>query len=53
LDSTFAGGKVTTAVGNDDDNASAMAIQSDGKIVAAGLSSNGSNDDFAVVRYLP
>ena len=28
-----------------------VAIQSDGKIVAAGYSNNGSNDDFALVRY--
>ena len=31
--------------------ASSVAIQSDGKIVAAGYSDNGSNDDFALVRY--
>jgi hypothetical protein len=30
-----------------------VAIQSDGKIVVAGYSHNGSNHDFAVVRYLP
>ena len=28
-----------------------VAIQSDGKIVVAGYSDNGSNDDFALVRY--
>ena len=28
-----------------------MALQADGKIVVAGRASNGSNDDFAVVRY--
>src|SRR6266480_6429724 len=32
------------------DNASAMAIQPDGKIVIAGSASNGFDDDFAVVR---
>jgi len=30
---------------------SGVAIQADGKIVCAGSSSNGSNNDFAVVRY--
>ena len=28
-----------------------VTIQSDGKIVAAGVSYNGSNNDFALVRY--
>jgi uncharacterized delta-60 repeat protein len=52
LDATFDGdGKVTTAVGSAGDTAYAIALQSDGKIVVAGYSSNGSNDDFAVVRY--
>ena len=31
--------------------ANALGIQSDGKIVAAGSSYNGSNYDFALVRY--
>lgn len=44
-------GKVTTAIGSAADQANSVAIQSDGKIVAAGYSNNGSNDDFAVVRY--
>ena len=45
-------GVVTTAVGNDYDYGTALAIQlSDGKIVMAGYSYNGSNYDFAVVRY--
>ncbi|MEJ7665424.1 MAG: delta-60 repeat domain-containing protein [Hymenobacter sp.] len=35
-------------------HASSVAIQSDGKIVAAGYSYNdGTDDDFAVVRYNP
>jgi len=52
LDSTFGtGGKVTTAVGTGTDNAKSVAIQSDGKIVAAGYSYNGANFDFALVRY--
>ena len=44
-------GKVTTDIGGSDDRARSVAIQSDGKIVAAGYSNNGSNDDFALVRY--
>ncbi|MCC6327391.1 MAG: PxKF domain-containing protein [Acidobacteria bacterium] len=52
LDTAFdADGKVTTPVGNFSDVARAVAIQPDGKIVAAGDSSNGSNDDVVVVRY--
>ena len=52
LDTSFGtGGKVTTAVGSNPDIALAVAIQSDGKIVAAGYSNNGTDNDFAVVRY--
>jgi uncharacterized delta-60 repeat protein len=52
LDTTFdTDGKVTTAVGSGTDAAKSVVLQSDGKIVAAGNSSNGTNDDFAVVRY--
>ena len=49
LDTSFdTDGKVTTDIGTSTtDSGSAVAIQSDGKIVAAGTSSN----DFAVVRY--
>ena len=51
-DATFSGdGKVTTAVGTRQDQARSVVLQSDGKIVAAGFSDNGSNYDFAVVRY--
>lgn len=53
LDSSFGGsGKVTTAIGAGDDRALGVAIQDDGNIVAAGFSHNGSNLDFALVRYL-
>ncbi len=53
LDAGFGtGGKVTTAIGSFTDFAYAVALQADGKIVAAGSSSNGANDDFALVRYL-
>ena len=52
LDTTFDGdGKVTTAVGSFTDEARGVAIQSDGKIVVAGISFNGSNNDFALTRY--
>ena len=51
LDNTFGtSGKVTTDFGNSDDGRS-IAIQSDGKILVAGYSDNGSNVDFALVRY--
>lgn len=52
LDTTFnTSGKVTTPIGSANNSAFAMAIQSDGKIVAAGFANNGSNDDFALARY--
>ncbi|HEX9236749.1 MAG TPA: delta-60 repeat domain-containing protein [Actinomycetota bacterium] len=51
LDSTFgSGGIVTTDISSYDDLAWAMAIQSDGKIVAAGTSSN--TTEFGLARYL-
>ncbi len=53
LDPGFgAGGKVTTAIGSSGDVANAVALQPDGKIVAAGSISNGTNSDFALARYL-
>ena len=53
LDTSFdTDGKLTTAIGASDDQARSVILQSDGKIVVAGQSSNGSNYDFAVVRYL-
>jgi len=52
LDGSFGtGGRVTTAVGFGNDRAYAVTIQADGKIVVAGEAYNGSNDDFALVRY--
>ncbi|MEQ1643028.1 MAG: LamG-like jellyroll fold domain-containing protein [Pyrinomonadaceae bacterium] len=52
LDTSFDGdGKVITPIRTFDDEAYAVAIQSDGKIVAAGYSSNGQTYDFALVRY--
>ena len=53
LDTTFSGdGILTTTIGSRDDYAESVVVQSDGKIVVAGYSYNGSNNDFAVVRYL-
>jgi uncharacterized delta-60 repeat protein len=52
LDTGFgSGGKVTTAIGSSEDLGYGVAVQSDGKIVVAGESFNGSNWDFALVRY--
>ncbi|HEX9960277.1 MAG TPA: BACON domain-containing carbohydrate-binding protein, partial [Pyrinomonadaceae bacterium] len=48
-----AGGKVTTDIGNDHNEILAAALQTDGKIIAAGYSSNGANDDFTLARYNP
>ncbi len=44
-------GKVTTAIGTGDDDGRSLAVQSDGKIVIAGFTFNGSNNDVAIVRY--
>ena len=52
LDTSFdTDGKVTTDFGSSGDVAQSVAIQSDGKIVAAGYSNNGSDDEFALARY--
>ncbi|PYS89242.1 MAG: hypothetical protein DMF62_07780 [Acidobacteria bacterium] len=57
MDSSFRGnsalnqGKVSTDFSGGDDAAYGLAIQSDSKIVVAGSASNGSNLDFALVRY--
>jgi len=52
-DSTFGiGGKVVTSIGEGtSDEAFALAIQADGKIVVAGSSRDGANTNFALVRY--
>ena len=42
---------VTTPIGPGNDVGTALAIQTDGKIVLAGYSSNGADDQFAVARY--
>jgi len=55
LDTTFnSTGKVVTSVtstGFLNDSASSVVLQSDGKILVSGYSNNGSNYDFALVRY--
>ena len=53
LDSGFSGdGIVTTDIGIGSlDSATSVAIQSDGKIVVAGYSSSGTDNDFALTRY--
>ncbi len=52
LDTSFDGdGRVLTEFSGGIDGANALALQTDGKIVAAGHSSNGLNYDFALVRY--
>jgi len=52
LDPTFnTTGKVTTAIDTIDNRAYALAIQADGKLVAAGYSSTGTPIDFALIRY--
>ncbi len=44
-------GMVSTAVGSFDDEIFTLALQKDGKIIAAGYSDNETNHDFALVRY--
>jgi uncharacterized delta-60 repeat protein len=51
-DTTFDGdGKQVTPVLNTDDQAEAVAIQSDGKIILAGSVGNGNDADFEILRY--
>ncbi len=44
-------GKVLTSLGSSDDRARALALQPDGKIILAGHSFNGTDDDFALTRF--
>ncbi len=54
LDSTFGtNGRVTTAIGTSIDLVFSVMIQRDGKIVAAGATKSGEDNDFALVRYRP
>jgi uncharacterized delta-60 repeat protein len=51
LDLSFGNaGKVITDVGNED-GVSSVAVQTDGKILVAGVTKNATNYDFALVRY--
>src|SRR5438876_10918145 len=52
LDGTFGtGGKVTTDFNGDDDEAHALVLQPDGKLVAAGAAKLSRSQDFALARY--
>ncbi|HEU5057359.1 MAG TPA: Ig-like domain-containing protein [Kofleriaceae bacterium] len=53
LDSSFADGGVvvTNVVADDADVAEAVALLPDGRLLVAGYASNGSNQDFLVMRY--
>ena len=52
LDTTFgSGGKVITSVGLGSAAVTSLVIQPDGRILVGGTCTNGSNDDFALVRY--
>src|SRR5205823_3551448 len=42
-----------TAIGSSNDDATGLAIDAEGRILEAGSSGNGSNDDFALVRWTP
>lgn len=54
LDMSFGeDGIVLTDIGGDEDGAYALAIQTDGKIVAGGWSNNGGINEFAIARYWP
>ena len=52
LDTGFGtGGSVIQTIGSGTDQALALALQSDGRIVVAGVASNGSDGDLVVLRY--
>lgn len=52
LDLSFGtGGKVVTSRGNSNGRAFGMALQRDGKAVVVGAANNGTDYDFAVLRY--
>ncbi|MFI5134443.1 MAG: T9SS type A sorting domain-containing protein, partial [Chitinophagales bacterium] len=54
LDLSFGqNGTMITPIGKFDDVANSLVIQPDGKIIAAGYSSNGADYDFALVRFSP
>jgi uncharacterized delta-60 repeat protein len=52
LDTTFAGtGKVITPMSSGNDKGFSLSIQSDWSVVLGGTAFNGTNNDFALVRY--
>jgi uncharacterized delta-60 repeat protein len=52
LDNSFSvDGKVTTDFGTGNDYGQSVAIQPDGKIVVAGFTDNGTDNDFALAKY--
>ncbi len=51
VDAPAADGKVITSLSDTADRANAVVIDNEGKIVVTGYANNGSNDDFAVLRY--
>lgn len=52
LDTSFGtGGKVTTAIGISDDYVSRFVVTSDGKIVVAATTRNGTDTDSVLIRY--
>lgn len=52
IDNTFGvNGKVTTAIGSENDEGRSIEIQPDGKIIVAGFMRPGSSFNFALVRY--
>ena len=54
LDTTFSGdGTLTTDFSNGSDAANEVAVQGDGKIIAAGLTNPGNGANFALARYHP
>jgi uncharacterized delta-60 repeat protein len=54
LDKSFGkGGIVVTEVQKGDEHIYSLAFQPDNKIVAAGNSNNGYNNDFAILRFMP
>ena len=53
IDGSFgAGGRVQTSLTDRGDKAIAVALQADGKIVAAGAANTQGNSNFGVARYL-
>lgn len=53
LDATFSGdGIATTTIGTGNSQALAATVQADGKIVTVGVTSNFTDKDFALARYL-